>query len=145
MEATERELNIAEQSIAGRRAAMLLGGAALAGMALGSRAMAQSAMVTDTDILNFALNLEYLEAQFYTLATTGKTIDQVGIGITSGKRCAGRIGNGEGRRDGSVHDAASAAICGRGGAGGAEPCELSSRSPGHERGGDAECGPAEQL
>jgi hypothetical protein len=84
MEITQREANVEEQAISGRRAAMLLGTAALAGMALSPRAMAQAAAVTDTDILNFALNLEYLEAQFYTLATTGKTIDQIGISITSG-------------------------------------------------------------
>jgi len=65
-----------------RRAAMMLGGSALASLALPSRAEAQSATVTDADILNFALNLEYLEAQYYTLAFTGATIDTMGIGIT---------------------------------------------------------------
>jgi hypothetical protein len=77
------------ESAFNRRAAVLMGGAALAGMALSTRAFAQSATVTDTDILNFALNLEYLEAQFYTLATTGKTIDQIGIGITGPNGAAG--------------------------------------------------------
>jgi hypothetical protein len=83
------DLNIADHRQLNRRAAMMMGGAAVAGLALTSSAIAQAAAVTDTDILNFALNLEYLEAQFYTLATTGKTIDQVGIGITGPSGAAG--------------------------------------------------------
>ena len=89
MEMMEKELESPQMSGLGRRAAMLLGGAAVASMALGRGAAAQSSVITDNDILNFALNLEYLEAQFYTLATTGQTIDQVGIGITSGGGAAG--------------------------------------------------------
>lgn len=38
----------------------------------------------EADILNFALNLEYLEAEFYTYATTGKSITSFGIGIKGG-------------------------------------------------------------
>jgi hypothetical protein len=35
---------------------------------------------SDIAILQFALNLEYLEAEFYTVVTTGRTIAQLGIG-----------------------------------------------------------------
>lgn len=61
-----------------RRKMLTLGGAALASIAFGgsTKAQAQTA-VNDTDILNFALNLEYLEAQFYNLAVYGVTIDKL--------------------------------------------------------------------
>jgi hypothetical protein len=77
-----------EEKRASRRKAMLLGGAALAGMALTRSAFAQT--ITDADILNFALNLEFLEAQYYTLATTGTTIDvAAGISTKGGDGSAG--------------------------------------------------------
>ncbi len=68
-----------------RRAAIMLGGAAVAGMAMSRALQAQSASM-DAAILNFALNLEFLEAQFYTLATAGVTLDKLStpIAITSG-------------------------------------------------------------
>ena len=67
-----------------------LGG--LAFVTMGSRAMAQAAP-TDADILNFALNLEYLEAQFYFFAAFGEGLPQsilsgTGVqgGVTGGRR-----------------------------------------------------------
>ncbi len=59
--------------ISSRRAMLAMGGVALAGLAFAPKA--QAATINDNDILNFALNLEYLEAQFYTYAAFGVPIN----------------------------------------------------------------------
>lgn len=58
-----------------------IAGAGLLGssvLGIATDAFAQSG-VTDVDIINFALNLEYLEADFYSVASNGATLEQRGI------------------------------------------------------------------
>jgi hypothetical protein len=88
--ATSETQQLDEVIVSSRRKMLALGGATLAGLAFaGMRKAEAAASYSDSDILNFALNLEYLESQFYTLATAGKTIDQVGIGIGAGTDSTG--------------------------------------------------------
>ncbi len=63
-----------------------VGGGAVLGVMLSvvgtAPAFVNAKGVSDTDILNFALNLEYLEAEFYNYAVNGKGIDQQGVSVT---------------------------------------------------------------
>jgi hypothetical protein len=60
--------------------------------AAGSFLFTRPAEAADSDILNFALNLEYLEAEFYTVATTGKRIAEVGIAVDGSGTSGATVG-----------------------------------------------------
>ena len=68
-------------------------GAAMTGLHRPTAAYAQAtspSAMKDEDIFQFALNLEYMEAEYYLRATTGKGIDAADIGSDAGGVNGGR-------------------------------------------------------
>lgn len=67
-------------TVLGASGAALVGTSVLAGCGGSSKGVVHAAGPTETDVLNFALNLEYLEATFYSYVATGSDIPDSSTG-----------------------------------------------------------------
>ena len=68
-----------------RQSFKALAGAGLCATAGPSASYAQGADIKDEDIFQFALNLEYMETEYYLRATTGKGIEAADLGSDAGE------------------------------------------------------------